>query len=153
MKISTNLISICLAFLSFNIYAQERIEVWTGGKTITVPVTTAWTDSGINLNTNDKVTIFAFGSATTNNNYSQTIDLWCGPKGVEYNVTQLPVPDKAAYSLIAKIGSSGTPFYIGDKKAFKANSSGRLYLGYNDNQFGDNFGYFVAFVIAPSVSN
>jgi hypothetical protein len=52
-----------------------------------------------------------------------------------------PIPDRPAAALIARIGDRQDVFFIGnDTGAFRARSSGRLYLGINDDYFEDNSG-------------
>ncbi|MFH0946303.1 MAG: LecA/PA-IL family lectin [Planctomycetota bacterium] len=52
------------------------------------------------------------------------------------------MPGESAYSLIARIGSTGQPFFVGSEYRGIASTSGELQLGMNDvpGLFGDNFG-------------
>jgi hypothetical protein len=47
-----------------------------------------------------------------------------------------------AGGLIGRIGPTGTPFGIGENATFAAPASGLLYLGVNDDGYGDNRGSF-----------
>jgi hypothetical protein len=107
---------------------------------ISVPGTTAWTDTGDTLIPGMYVTFSASGtvggmladgspaggptpaclSETDSGSYGSIVD------------TSLP-----CWSLIGKYGSGGTPFEIGDTSTLEA-MSGELYLGVNDNYFADN---------------
>lgn len=133
-------------------FAQYEIESWTRGKTIIVPATQQWTNTNISLNNGDKVTITAKGCASTaGNGRPQLFAYWSGPEGVHhYTGSWYPLSGSIAFCLIGKIGSSGDAFYVGPQLEFQAQSSGNLYLGYNDSDFTENYGFFVAFVIAPS---
>jgi peptidase A4-like protein len=62
-----------------------------------------------------------------------------------------PGPGLYCYSLIGMIGN-GTPFQLGSSSSFTATSSGRLYLGVNDNVFHDNHASWLANVVIPSAS-
>jgi hypothetical protein len=53
-------------------------------------------------------------------------------------------PGLPCWSLIGRIGQSGTIFEVGSSKSFVAASSGEVYLGVNDNYFGDNSGSWTA---------
>lgn len=50
--------------------------------------------------------------------------------------------------MVAKIGENGQPFEV-DNGLTLAATSGRLYLGVNDNEFGDNSGQWQAVVSVP----
>ncbi|MFA7062166.1 MAG: DUF6531 domain-containing protein, partial [Pedobacter sp.] len=52
-------------------------------------------------------------------------------------------PGLIQVSLVGKIGD-GTPFFVGTSSNFTTVQSGILYLGFNDNYFGDNSGFFSA---------
>jgi len=46
--------------------------------------------------------------------------------------------------VIAKIGKRGKPFPVGAQHEVKADSKGRLYLGLNDKDLGNNQGHYLA---------
>ena len=53
------------------------------------------------------------------------------------------MPNRPGGSLIARVGSSGDNFFVGDdREAIRVRGSGRLYLGINDDYLQDNTGYF-----------
>lgn len=58
-------------------------------------------------------------------------------------------PSLPCWSLIGRVGS-GTPFYVGTTKGFSVTTPGRLFLGVNDNVFGDNSGSWAATVTVIS---
>ena len=107
---------------------------------ITVPARQAWTDTGIDVKTGDVVRFAAEGTV-----------LWGagredGPAG-EINSPmndRRPVPARPAGALIGRIGTSPSDvFFIGgDRGSFRVRTSGRLYLGVNDHNYGDNSGSF-----------
>jgi hypothetical protein len=55
-----------------------------------------------------------------------------------------PVPGRPAGALVGRIGTSPSDvFFIGaDRGFFRVRTSGRLYLGVNDNDYADNSGSF-----------
>jgi hypothetical protein len=53
-----------------------------------------------------------------------------------------PVKQIPAGALIGRIGATGTPFGIGNLSSIVAPAGGLLFLGVNDDGFGDNSGNF-----------
>ncbi|MBE9580278.1 MAG: hypothetical protein IMF18_01505 [Proteobacteria bacterium] len=115
---------------------------------IKVPATTQWTDSGIDVCKGQAISVHATGDVYVNKKIQS------GPSGIDdtrvkpltklvlrtYNVTS-----KAKHgALIAKIGKNGKPFPVGAQHEVKADSKGRLYLGLNDKDLGNNQGHYLA---------
>lgn len=129
-------------------------------KIVVMQVTRDWTQTGIFLKPGDSVTVIVEGFATTGAFGANPAIGWCGPEG--QGGTLGPVlTSAAAHSVLGKIGNSGTSFYVGKTISFKSNVNGEFMLGYNDNYFGDNYGYYTAyiftrfatgFIIGPSTS-
>jgi hypothetical protein len=105
--------------------------------TLDVPVDHSWNDSGVDLERGEMFSVLAsgtidFGSANTD------------PEGYgpdtydQYNV--VPCADHAA--LIGRVGQDGLPFFLGAEAVSVATRSGRLYLGVNDKNIGDNSGSY-----------
>jgi hypothetical protein len=58
-----------------------------------------------------------------------------------------PMPNRPGASLVGRIGDSNDYFYIGeDQGPVRMRSSGRLFLGINDDNMQDNTGYFTVIV-------
>jgi hypothetical protein len=117
--------------------------VWSGGRDgsrrfVTVDGARAWTDSGIEVNAGDNVTVTASG--TVFHNETSAI----GPEGFP-NRPELLTPLATANhaGLLGKVGS-GDPFYIGARGSFTADHDGRLLLGINDGGLENNHGAFRA---------
>ncbi|HEU5056304.1 MAG TPA: hypothetical protein VFU21_07255 [Kofleriaceae bacterium] len=96
-----------------------------------------WSDTGIDLERGEMFSLLASGS----------IDFGpasIGPEGFapadhdEYNV--VPCSDHAG--LIGRIGADGEPFFAGAEAVSVATAAGRLYLGVNDTDVGNNSGAF-----------
>jgi PEP-CTERM motif./PA-IL-like protein. len=137
---------------------------------LTVPATTAWTDTGIDVVAGDRITISATGTAIFGANAGQS----SGPDGGDLfgGNTFDPLslyPNTVVVSLIGKIGGTtaigtGTPLtpgvpgngpgFVGSSYDQIALISGRLFLGFNDHgdAFGDNSGSFSVIVTVPEPS-
>jgi len=114
-------------------------------KTITIPASEAWTDTGIDLRPNMTLEISAEGQIRTG------LTVVSGPDGNlpgRGSSVRYPVQDQGVGALIAKIragnGRESNPRYIGSslRTTTGPNDTGRLYLGINDNNVRDNSGSF-----------
>lgn len=74
----------------------------------------------------------------------------CYPNPKIYRWT-FPAQDLSCHSLLGRIGEEGTVFEIGSFRRFRADLSGRFYLGVNDNWFPDNSGSWWADVSVSAV--
>lgn len=107
-----------------------------------VPANQEWIDTGIDLNEGDVLRIVAEG--TINYTSSKT----CGPEGGERGwkdlLRALPVNDAGRGALIGKMGESGVvqAFFVGERAEFTVERNGRLFLGINDDNYGNNSGSF-----------
>ncbi len=119
-----------------------------GTFTLSIPATQAWTDTGIDLAVGSSVNITASGTI-----YIAGSDPGKTPDG-DPNCTapsSFVAPGLHCWSLIGNI-ANGTPFQVGSSTKFSASAAGRLYLGVNDEVFGDNSGNWTATITigAPS---
>ena len=111
-------------------------------KDVDIPATQAWVDTGIDLQEGDVLRIVAEG--TINYTSSKT----CGPEGGDRDwrdlIRALPVNDKGRGALIGKMGEGGAvlAFYVGERADLTVERRGRLFLGINDDNYGDNSGSF-----------
>jgi hypothetical protein len=100
------------------------------------------TDTGIDLRAGDRVSFSAGGSV-----YSRGTDA-ISPEGNRYydkRGENYPMRDAAFGSLIGYIRTNygqTRPFYIGSTQTITVPESGRLILMVNDNDYGDNNGFF-----------
>jgi hypothetical protein len=99
----------------------------------------AWTDTGITVNAGDRVVFNASGQIAFGASAGQTAD----PNGnAAVRRATYPDPTVPAGALIGKIGNSA-PFAIGmQTQPLGMPASGRLMLGVNDNELGDNSGFY-----------
>jgi len=110
-----------------------------GGNTITVSGQQAWTPTGITVRKGQTLTFNTTGevqlSADANDKAPST-----GSASGRY-AQRSAMPRVLAGALIGKIGN-GQPFGIGSQTSIVAPASGQLFLGVNDDSFGDNQGSF-----------
>jgi len=113
------------------------------GGTVTVNANTAWTDTGITVKKGDRVSFQTTGQISFGQSAGQT----AGPDGNGGSMNPgYPVPVVGAGALIGKVNNSAA-FPIGsNSQPIVMPADGRLYLGVNDNQVGDNSGAFTVAV-------
>ena len=117
------------------------------GPGITIPGNQAWTDTGKYLNAGDQVAINASGSVTMGGGWTPL-----PPNGKNPNCGNLggfPAEELPCWSLIGRVGD-GPIFFVGNSANIKAQNSGELLLGVNDNILGDNGGNWYATIVSPS---
>ena len=105
--------------------AQTTTPNTTGNDyTFDVSTTQAWTDTGVDLQTGDVLSITATSAKK------------CDPLGVSGASTQgLPVANALPGALIAKLQAQGIPIAVGSSKEVNVDAAGHLFLGINA---GDN---------------
>lgn len=109
-------------------------------KSIVVSADVPFVDTGITVRSGQEIFLRASGQVRWGPNRKD------GPAG-ERNSPEnraRPMPNRPAAALIGKIGDSSRDyFFIGDDDgAIRIRSSGRLFLGINDDFLGDNSGNF-----------
>jgi hypothetical protein len=130
-------------------------------KTVSVSARQPWTDTGIALNAGEKVEIKGKGTINWGGN-SLTLS---GPVGFTFGQAlrgdepntcgllaytaekpgeEFILKGANCYSMLFRIGASGKPFATGKKISFAAPLAGELFLGVNDQFFGDNSGAWTA---------
>lgn len=106
---------------------------------ISVDSWVAWRDTGIDVRAGQTIYFQATGRVRWGPNRQD------GPEG-EHNSPHnpsRPIPNRPAAGLIGRVGESDDYFFIGDEKGpIRVRSSGRLYLGVNDDYLKDNSGSF-----------
>jgi hypothetical protein len=125
-------------------YYGNNSGSWPAGnmrsRTVSVYANRQWTDTGINVRAGDVIRFDPTGTIEWGPGRQD------GPAG-EYNSPynrNRPLPNQAGGALIGRIGTgSGDMFLVGgDRGTFRARTSGRLYLGVNDDHLQDNSGAF-----------
>jgi hypothetical protein len=105
-----------------------------------------WTNTGVSLRAGDVVRIESAGKVQLSADLADTYGP--GGAGPGRRAPSAPMPDLPAGGLIARIGNS-RPFFVGADPTVRANASGQLYLGVNDDYLADNRGEFRVKVEAP----
>jgi hypothetical protein len=111
----------------------------TGGNGITVASTQPWTPTGVTVTKGQQLTFNASGQVQLSADRND-VALATGAKSGRF-APRSALPQTLAGALIGRIGN-GQPFGIGDNATFAAPASGQLFLGVNDDSFGDNQGTF-----------
>lgn len=96
-----------------------------------VPGTQPWTDTGVDLQAGQQVTISATGTLHYMDGHDAPPDGLA--RGWRDLLRAMPVNDSGRGALVGRIGSddAAQPFLVGAKKDFTAHASGRLFLGIN----------------------
>ena len=131
-----------------NILLTGRQQVATSGVAnnaggLVVPGNQPWTDTAIDVRAGDQVRFLSSGEIrVASGNGPETVANPNGSGAFNAPRNNYPVPAMAVGGLIAKVGNSA-PFPIGaNDQPIRMPANGRLYLGINDDGFGDNSGAF-----------
>lgn len=106
---------------------------------VSVDASVPWKDTGIEARVGQTVYFSATGRVRWGPNRQD------GPAGESHSPynAQRPIPGRPAAALIGRVGDSEEYFFIGDDQGpVRLRSSGRLYLGVNDDYLADNSGSF-----------
>lgn len=117
-------------------------------RSVSVPGTVAWTDTGVDVAAGQQLTITASGTVI----HATATGDDCGPAGepgtAGHGANLIGCPNHA--SLIGKLGVAGGPFFIGRTYSVPSTGSGRLYLGVNDNDLANNGGAYNASIVVTA---
>jgi hypothetical protein len=106
------------------VYAQAQTTSAAQKATFQVSATSAWTDTGMDLQSGDAVEISSSASAEGSPA--------CDPKGVSSPSANLPLPTAPAGALIARLHAQGAvPLLVGAGTELKIEESSHLFLGMN----------------------
>lgn len=120
-----------------NRYRDDRGRSGLRERSVTVDARRQWTDAGIDVRSGQELMFAVTGQVRWGPNRR---DGASGERNSPFNQAR-PMPDRNAAALIGKIGENGDPFFIGDdREAIRVRSSGRLFLGINDDFLADNSG-------------
>jgi len=113
------------------------------GNAIVVPGNQPWVDSGIRVRSSDQVSFHVTGQVSVAQGQAPT-----GPEGRTGEVSdKYPMPTMQAGALIGRVGN-GPLFPIGTQTTpIQMPADGVLYLGVNDDFYGDNTGAFLVTVL------
>lgn len=106
---------------------------------IGVSASQPWIDTGIEVRAGQELYFSAEGQVRWG---PSRRDGPAGERNSPHNPGR-PIPNRPGAALIGKIGDRDEYFFIGEESGpFRARSSGRLYLGVNDDVLSDNSGSF-----------
>jgi hypothetical protein len=111
-----------------------------------VAATRRWTSTGVFVRAGDVIRIESAGTVQLSADAADTSSP--GGAGSGRRAPSAPMPDRPAGGLIARIGNSATLF-VGADPTLRANASGQLYLGVNDDDLADNRGEFRVKIAVP----
>ena len=101
-------------------------------KAITVDATQGWQSTGITVDVNTSVAIaYQTGKWLVDADDGDEFPYDANGSQMEDAVAPAPLPNAAVGALIGRIGASGQPFLVGDRKTFLASQSGTLELVIN----------------------
>jgi hypothetical protein len=111
---------------------------------VTVQANQPWTSTGIVVKKGQTLNFTTTGEVQLSDDVNDiaTAD---GAKNQRY-AANAPLKQVLAGALIGRIGPNGTPFGIGTQPTIVAPAAGLLFLGVNDDGFGDNKGNFQVIV-------
>ncbi len=107
-----------------------------------------WTDTGITVKKGDRVSFHTNGQIkVTTDGSADSVAGADGSGGFQGSRARYPVPAMPVGGLIFKVGN-GAPSPIGSNmQPITMPAAGRLYLGVNDDEFGDNSGAFAVTIV------
>jgi hypothetical protein len=114
-------------------------EVRDDGNEIGVQAVERWTPTGLHVREGEAIRIASVGTVQLSADAADTSSP--GGAGSGRRAPAAPLPDRPAGALIARIGN-GPPLFVGAESSLRANASGLLYLGVNDDHLADNHGEF-----------
>jgi hypothetical protein len=103
---------------------------------VNVTAREAWSDTGVDVRAGQQVYFQAAGETRWGPNRR---DGAAGERNSPFNAGR-PLPDRPAAALIGRIGERDVFFIGADTMPFRVRSTGRLYLGINDDVLTDNSG-------------
>lgn len=98
-----------------------------------------WTNTRVTVRAGDVIRIESAGTVQLSTDAADTSSP--GGAGSGRRAASAPMPDHPAGGLIARIGNS-RPQFVGADRVLRANATGQLYLGINDDHLADNRGEF-----------
>ena len=111
---------------------------------ITVLANQAWTSTGVTVRKGQTVYLTTTGEVQISDDANDVATANGAKTGRMATNSQLRAVPVGA--LIGKIGPNGAPFGVGGQASIVAPAAGVLYLGVNDDAFGDNRGNYQVIV-------
>ncbi len=119
------------------------------GRSVTFEVSSKqpWTVSPVTVHQGEIITITASGTISwqpkrrrVTPNGLRFFNYTCASS--QYSGIAFQAPGINCWSLVGRIGQTNVSFLVGTSFKLRSPTSGRLYLGFNDNAYSDNSGRF-----------
>lgn len=107
--------------------------------TVVVEASRAWTGTGVYVRRGEMIRVVANGTVQLSTDGRDTADPGGSVSG--RRAPSAPLRNRVAGALIARVGDS-EPIFVGAAQSFRAPRDGEVFLGVNDDHFGDNRGEF-----------
>lgn len=114
-------------------------EVRDESNEVVVRATERWSNTGVYVREGELVRIESAGTVQLSADAADTSSP--GGAGSGRRAPSAPLPDRPAGALIARVGN-GPPIFVGAESMVRANATGLLYFGVNDDHLADNRGEF-----------
>jgi hypothetical protein len=115
---------------------------------IIVSANQPWTDTGITVKRGDRVSFNTSGQIrVTQGDSPEGLATADGSGAFSGSRARYPVPAMAVGGLIFKVGNGAASPIGANNQAITMPAAGRLYLGINDDEFGDNSGAFTVMIV------
>jgi phycobilisome linker polypeptide/uncharacterized protein DUF4214/EF hand domain-containing protein len=123
---------------------QDRFGVEpTAGESVVVNGQDEWIDTGLRVRAGEFMQFDVTGTIRMSAERGDIATAAGARSGRQ--APNSPLSSQPAGALIGRI-DNGEPFFIGNRRSIRANSTGRLYLGVNDDYLEDNSGSFQVMV-------
>lgn len=110
--------------------------------TVYVHGASGWVDTHVDLRNGDTVDLVATGTVKL---ATVSVDYGPGPNSCIWPGNIMLAAGLPCYSLVGKVGASGTPFLVGTSRTLTA-GTGRLHLAFNDDFYPDNIGQYTVLI-------
>jgi hypothetical protein len=133
LLLATTLLAFCPTETQAFMWPGSSVGADTKSAKVTVNGGQQWVDTGMDVQSGDKLHITAKGALSMGNNSGITAD--GAQRGWVDTLRALMVPSAGRGALVGRIGNSpaATPFYVGADGTVQAPTAGRLYLGINSD--------------------
>jgi hypothetical protein len=116
------------------------------GQPVALRLTEMWTPTMITVAAGDTIAIAGAGVLRWYTGVCDDCTSTPAGGGCPIDDANFLLPGVRCWSLVAKIGEAGAPFYVGEGITIVAPASGELFIGVNDDNFVDNTGQWTATV-------
>jgi len=122
-----------LLFLTLAVAVPLKAQSGSNLRDLTFQISSspAWTDTGLNFQAGDTVTIAAVPASSVSSDSAAKPCDPAGLRGSSANTAGLPVPEAGPGALIAKMQANASPILVGARTELHIDKSSHLFLGMN----------------------